>query len=46
MKNITELLMKDNNNDNTGYSPVAQPYHLIDIDKHSKLLITEWANGE
>ena len=46
-----ELLMKDNDNDNsTGsssyYSPVAQPYYLKDIDKHSKLLITEWAEGD
>ena len=47
-----ELLMKENNNDSsTGssssyYSPVAQPYYLHDIDKHSKLLITEWAEGD
>ena len=50
-----ELLMKDNDNDNSTtvgsssssyYSPVAQPYYLHDIDKHSKLLITEWADGD
>ena len=46
--------MKDNDNDNSTtvgssssyYSPVAQPYYLHDIDKHSKLLITEWAEGD
>ena len=46
-----ELLMKDNSDISTGssssyYSPVAQPYYLHDIDEHSKLLITEWAEGD
>jgi len=37
------ILMKESE---TGFTPIAQPYKLIDIDEHSKIIITEWAEGD
>jgi len=37
------ILMKD---PETGFTSIAKPYKLIDIDEHSKIIITEWADGD
>jgi len=42
------VLMKDRDTTMGGFTstPISQPYHLIEIDQHSKLLISEWTDGD
>jgi thiamine kinase-like enzyme len=38
MKELAEMMGND--------APVAQPYHLVHLDEHTMLLVTEWAPGD